>query len=456
MYLPRAAVAYQIAPKTVLRGGYGLSFDTTNVLNLGFDQTGFSRLTSTNVTNDFGMNWLAGNPAAGISPLRDPFPLRADGTRFDLPVRDALGLSARAGRGWTYNGFDLRHARQQRWRVGIQRQFGGTMVLEAAYAGMFTDRVPVSQTQSPLPENFWASGTVRNDAIASNMNANVPNPFHISNLASLRTSAPLVYSDLATQSFFTSATIRKNQLLRAFPHMNGLTNRMSPAGKVRSDALEVSFQRRFSKGFNFNVSYTLMRAREADFFYNEFDSLPSWRTSNDGRPHRLLGTTVFELPFGKGRRFAASGPLAAIVGGFQIALAYEFQPGPLLTWNNLFFYQDLGDISSVNRTLDRWFNTDGFERVAARGPAAFHRRMFPSVVDGVRADMTKDLHASLSRNIAIKERLSLLLRLDVMNVQNRSQFAAPSTNPVASDFGRITSQTLALNRFIQIQAKLIF
>lgn len=330
------------------------------------------------------------------------------------------------------------------------------MVIEAAYTGMYTDRVPLAQTLSALPANFWADGLVRNDAIANNMNANVPNPFNIANFSSLQTSNPLVYRDLATQGFFTSSTIRKNQLLRPFSQMNGLTDRMRAVGKARSDALELDFQRRFSKGFNLNVSYTRLRAREADFFYDEFDTLPSWRTSNDGRPHRIVGTGLWELPFGKGRRFANNGPAAWIVGGLQIAVAYEFQPGPLLTWNNLFYNGDLNNIGNVDRTLDRWFNTDGFERVAAKGPAAFHRRVFPSVVDGVRADMTNDWHASVSRSIPIRERVALQLRLDMLNLQNRSQFAAPSTNPQASDFGKVTSQTLALNRFIQIQAKVTF
>jgi hypothetical protein len=38
------------------------------------------------------VHWLAGNPAAGASPLTDPFPVRSDGTRFNQPLGNALGL----------------------------------------------------------------------------------------------------------------------------------------------------------------------------------------------------------------------------------------------------------------------------------------------------------------------------------------------------------------------------
>ncbi|MEO7651467.1 MAG: hypothetical protein ABIZ80_13460, partial [Bryobacteraceae bacterium] len=173
MWLPRLAAAYQLDNKTVLRTGYGMYFDTLNVLNFGLTQTGFSRTTSTNPTDDFGVNWLVGNPGAGISPLRDPFPVRSDGTRFDAPLRDALGSLAVAGRPLTFDRFDRRHARQQRWRVAVDRQLNTNMMVSVAYAGSFSDRVEVPAPLSPLPEKFWADGTVRNNTIESNLNANV-------------------------------------------------------------------------------------------------------------------------------------------------------------------------------------------------------------------------------------------------------------------------------------------
>ena len=81
--------------------GYGLYFDTLNVNVAGITQTGFSRATNTTVSNDFGQTWNVGNPGAGISALADPFPLRADGTRFDTPYGSQLGYMTVAGSSFT-------------------------------------------------------------------------------------------------------------------------------------------------------------------------------------------------------------------------------------------------------------------------------------------------------------------------------------------------------------------
>ena len=284
MWLPRVGVAYQIRSKTVLRAGYGHYYDTINVLNEAPDQTGFSRATSTVFTNDFGVNWLAGDPRRGISPMSDPFPVRANGTRFDTPTRDALGLMARAGRGWTYILYDVKHARQQRWRFGVQHQFGNSWLIDAAHAGSYSDRVSVNLPLSPLAEKYWADGLVRNNTIANNQNGNVTNPFAIANFSGLATSSPLIYQNMTTLGCYTSGTIRKNQLLRAFPQLNSVTQRLSPLGEAKTHEFSLQLQKRFSKGFNMNFNYVRQDVQQRTSFPNEFDALPFWVESTmDGR-----------------------------------------------------------------------------------------------------------------------------------------------------------------------------
>jgi hypothetical protein len=456
MWLPRLAAAYQLNARTVLRVGYGIFYDTLNVLNQGPDQTGYSRTTSTTVTNDFGQSWLAGNPGAGISPLADPFPVRAGGTRFDVPTGSALGLMAKAGRGWSYTDYDYEHARLQRWRVGIQRQLGGNMTVEAAYVGERAASIPLPHSLSPLAAQYWSFGTVRDNNAASNMTQNVTNPFRITNFAGLQTPDPVQYANLSTLGFFTSATIQKNSLLRAFPQMNVMTQANAPLGSSRTDALEITLQRRFAKGFNLNASYTRMRARAADIFSNEFDVSPTWRESNDARPHRFVAGGIYELPFGKGRNFAKTGVLNHVLGGFQVAATYEWSPGPLLDFGNLYYYGNLSDIASGSHTLDQWFNTANFERASAKLPAAYQARVFPTHVDGVRADMTNQWNTNVQRDFRIRERVKLQLRVDALNLQNRTQFAAPNVNPASTDFGRVTAQSNTTKRFIQVLARLRF
>ncbi len=461
MYLPRVGIAYQLGTKTVIRGGFGTYFDTLNVLNFGVDQTGFSRSTSPVITNDFGQTWnfpANANPNNGKSPLSDPFPVRPDGSRFDIPTRELLGAMGRVGRGFGFTDYKESRPRQQRWRAGFQRAFGSSMVIDVAYAGSYSDRILLGRSISPVPEQYWASGNVRNDAIANNLNANVTNPFLITNFNASQFS-PLVWADMQINGFFTSPTIRKSTLLRAFPQMNNVTNNTINAGYNRIHEFQVNFERRFSKGLNFNVGYTAMKIRAADFFANEFDASPTERFSNSGRPHRLVLTSLYEMPFGKGRAMFANAPKAVnyLIGGWQTSVTYEYQPGPLLDWGNAFFNgSSTSNIANVTKTYDTWFNTADFEKTANKTANSFHRRVFPTRIAGVRADMTNQWNANMSKNITITERMNMQLRLDALNVANRSQMAGPTTDPVSTNFGRVTAQTQATNRWIQVQMRLTF
>ena len=462
LWLPRVSAAWQLGTKTIVRGGYGIYYDTLNVMNSAVDQYGFSRTTRTQLTNDAGTTWLAGDPRNGISPLVDPFPVRADGTRFDVPLRDALGAMARVGEGYTFGRYDRAHPRVQRWRVGVQRELGSNMLVEASYWGQYADRLFVTTRLDALPEQYWNATNTRNNALATSMNQQVTNPFHISNFESLRTSDPTLYQHLSTLAQFTSPTIQKHRLLRPFPHMNGLNDSAANTGAARTHALELNFQRRLAQGFMVNASYTWMLQENRTILDNEFELAPTiWYPSDTARPHRLTATGLYELPFGKGRAYFKSGILNHILGGWQVALTYEFQPGPLLAWGNIFYNGNLDtfaeDVTANEQSLEQWFDTSlPFERAAANQPAAFQARVFPRVFNGVRADGLNQWNGNILRRIPLGQRARLELRGDVMNLQNRSQMNPPDMSPTSTNFGRITSQTASLNRFFQVQARLLF
>jgi hypothetical protein len=462
MWLPRASAAWQLGMKTIARGGYGVYYDTLNVMNSAVDQYGFSRATRTQLTNDAGTTWLAGDPRNGISPLVDPFPVRADGTRFDVPLEDALGAMARVGEGYTFGRYDRAHPRVQRWRVGIQRELGANMLVEASYWGQYADRLFVTTRLDALPEQYWNPTNTRNNALATSLNQQVPNPFHISNFESLRSSDPTLYQHLSTLAQFTSPTIQKHRLLRPFPHMNGLNDSAANTGAARTHALELNFQRRFAQGFMVNASYTRMVQENRTFLDNEFERTPTiWYPSDTARPHRIAATGLYELPFGQGRAYLQNGIMNHILGGWQVAVTYEFQPGPLLAWGNIFYYGNLDtfaeDVTANDQSLEQWFDTSlPFERVAANQPAAFQARVFPRFFDGVRADGLNQWNVNVLRRIRLTQRARLELRGDFINLQNRSQWNPPDLSPTSTNFGRITSQTASLNRFIQVQARLLF
>src|SRR5690606_6978086 len=179
------------------------------------------------------------------------------------------------------------------------------------------------------------------------------------------------------------------------------------------------------------------------FYFNEFDPEPTWVQSNTGVPRRFAAMGIYELPFGRGRAFAQTGVWSALFGGWQVAATYEWQPGALLDFSNIsyFYTGDLENINSGTRTLDRWFNTDGFERNAQQVPAAFQARVFPLRVDGLRADGLNRMDANIQRDIRLTERVTLQLRMDALNVANRSQFSPPNLDPTSTNFGRVTNNT---------------
>ena len=446
-WLPRVAAAYQLNSKTVLRGGAGMYYDTLNVQNETLNQLGFSWTTTTTLTNDFGQHWLVGNPSAGVSPMTDPFPIRADGTRFDSAPGSSLGPMAPVGRGYSYVPFDRPHARQYRWRLDLQRQFGSSMVLNVGYAGSYSDHIPISHNLAALPAQYNWFGTIRNDAVAANLNTNVTNPYNIKNFASLQSSNPLLYNYMASNSFFTSTTIRKSALLSPYSQMNGLTA-TEALGRAKTEQLEVSFQRRFFRGFNANAAYTRMYGYAADYFPNPFDASPAWEPSNTSKPHRLTTSAVAELPFGKGRRWLTKGPASLIAGGFQMSMISEYQPGALITWPSTTYYSgaNLTDICSGGpHTIGQWFNTANFQTGSTLVATTGQARVFPNIINGYggcRGEALKRFNLSAQREFKLWERGTLQLRGDLYNVANHSQFALPNTTTTSAQFGQITGTIL--------------
>lgn len=458
-WMPRVGVVYKIGEKMVARGGYGWFYDTNNVLNDAINQFGFSRGTNTILTNDNGLTFLNTDLANGRTTLSDPFPVRSDGTRFNAPLGNTLGVNALVGRGFTYIDRDWKRARQQRWRVGVQREIGRSMAAEVAYMGTSSDQVSLTQSLSPLPGNHWADGLVRNDGTANFLNALVPNPFNIANFDALRSENPTLYQDMANNGFFTSTTIRRHQLLRAYPHMNGLSNGRVPSGESKYHHVEMSLRQRLSHGAEFTVAYTRAWHRERDFYANEFDAEPSWRTADSSLPHHFMVTGIAEFPFGAGKPWLADPGLGrALLGSWQLSGIYHLQSGRIISWGNLFYngarYEDIV-LSRGERDRAHWFNTDLFERASAAQPAAFHRRVFPTRFDFLRGDYMNQLDLSLQREMRLAGRTRLQVRVDAINALNNVQWDQPNTSPTSTNFGVVTQQWNT-PRWIQFQTRLVF
>ena len=151
-----------------------------------FNQLGYTSATINVPSTDFGQTWLLGDPRAGILPMANPFPVRASGKRFEEPLADSLGANAILGSTFACENPKRKHARVQRWRIGVQRELFGNTSVEIAYSGQYADRVDIAIAGSTSRSSTTASGNVRDASAQTLLQQQVTNPFHIDNFASLR------------------------------------------------------------------------------------------------------------------------------------------------------------------------------------------------------------------------------------------------------------------------------
>jgi hypothetical protein len=385
MFMPRVSGAYKLGEKTVVKGGYGLFYDTLNAADYTANNLGYNSTTTVTNSTDFGQTFQLGDPRSGVLGISDPFPVR-NGQRFDQPFEDTLGVDAGAGSALNTQNQNHEHTRLQRWRFGIQREVAPNLSVEIAYDGSYADRREISIRQDYLPEQYWITGN-RNNAAQSALVANVANPYRITNFEALRTTNPALYQRMATNSFFTAGTVQTNRLLRPFSQFNtgnGLVYQNLPLGENKGRSVQVLVNRRYANGFTANMALSFTKTR-SNRTVNEFDREPTlWLDDNNSRPYRLSGGAVYELPFGANRRWMHDGGvLAALAGGWQLAGTFERQPGSLIQFTtntngapggNVLFTGDMNNIKKdkpeialdVNGKIDPdkyWFNIEASNAV---------------------------------------------------------------------------------------------
>jgi hypothetical protein len=453
MWMPRLAAVYKLGERTVIKAGYGMYYDTLNAADFNPNTQGFSSTTTVTNSTDFGQTFLMGNPYRGELGFSDPFPVRANGTRFDQPTGSRLGVDTIAGSGFTNLNQNHRHARQQRWRIAVQREFAKNLSVEVSYDGAYSDDIEVGIRQDFLPEQYWIPGSrnARDTATQALLTGQVTSPYALSNFAVLQSTNPLLYQRMAANSFFTATTVQRHRLLRQFSHINNLTYSNLPLGEVKARTFLINVNRRFANGFTANGALSFSNTR-SNRTVEEFDREPTlWLENNDSRPYRISAAAVYELPFGPGKRWLQKGVVGTLAGGWQVASTFEYQPGSLIQFNtNLFYYGNIEDIKkskpeialNADGTIDAnkyWFNIEGFERDNARTPTAFQTRAFPFQIDGLRGPGLTYTNLNVSRTIGLRGRRALQARLDVQNLFNYATYNNPTTDPTNTNFGKVTT-----------------
>ncbi|WP_446743411.1 carboxypeptidase regulatory-like domain-containing protein [Silvibacterium acidisoli] len=499
--LPRLGFAYQVDSNTVVRGGYGLYTDTINAHDEGgsphsaispvggtwsgvefsSNQGGYSTSTTDNSSTTYGANF-----AQGSTPLSDPFPA-VNGMRFDPIIGNAAGSLYYVGTSPTIYDHNMKPSRAQRWYVGLQHQFGSSTMVEVAYVGSWVKDIPISHSIDHAPEGLFTGGNQPNTAANALLSSQVTNPFRISNFGDLAQSNAAAYNRMALNSYFTAAKINLSYLLTADPQMTGFAMYQS-LGESHFQELQFNLTRRYHSGLTLMGALQLNDQHDRDYFANVYDPAPSWEPSNNSMPYRVTGEALYELPFGHDREWLRNGIASKVLGGYQLTGSYERQPGPLLVFSNLFYIgtpnKDIklkhpvyvNNQANGGSNYVQWLNKGkvtasysggtctytgtGFVTNSSCQPNSYNETVFPTRVNGVRAQATDTIQMGVQRKVAITERVGFEARIEAYNLLNRQVLGTPNVTPTSATFGQITadggSNGSGNGRWLSIQGRLRF
>lgn len=426
-FAPRLGISYRIKDKTVIRMGYGKSYD------IGVFGSVFGHAVTQNlpvlaiqeIRSPGGRNFLeAFNLAQG--PTAPVFPAVPSNGRFRLP--NGISVRVRPER--------MRLPSVDAWNATFQHQLTRTISVEAAYVGnkgthVFTSDGPSFDLNQPTVVGFGTLST----------NERKP--------------------------FFTK--FGWSQSLGYF--CNCSSNDYH--------ALQTKVEKRFSDTYSILAHYTLSRQRNFDSNYFTIDPRVNYGVTDNDRTHVFLAANLFELPFGRGKRFlgGASRAVDLIVGGWQINQVTNILSGlPFTpTYQNAGQDRDngparpnlVGDANVSNRSAEGWFAVSTKQLTANGETSGPWQRPQKGTFGNVgrntlRGPKFVNTDFSIFKNFNLTEQWKMSFRAEIFNLFNHANLARPngcvdcSLGPTGTS-GKIRSlQQDALMRQVQFALRLTF
>ncbi len=400
-FAPRFGMSYRWNDKTVIRAGYGISW-------VPLADNGFAFNFPIRENNSF----QAANAFVPAGAMRTGFPAFVP---FQVP-QDGIIRNAPASV-FNYIRQDVREAYVQSWNLSVQRALPKQLSLEMAYVG--NSGVGITGVQ--------------------NMNAGL-----------------VVGAGANGQPF--------NQL---FGRRDAINNIYFGTG-TNYHSMQTKLDRRFSNGFALTTAYTWGKAIDSTgadnggfvFYINPRRNRA--RADGDVR-HVFVQSYIYELPFGKGKQMATSGPASLLLGGWQVNGVLTLQtgapfnlsvPGGIINAPGNGNYPDLVGTHSVSKgvgTHTTWFDTSVFRQPAAGNFGTLGRNILTGPGLG-------NLDFSLFRKFSFTERIRAEFRVESFNVTNTAKFNNPNGDITSPNFGRVTGAQGAPNgpREIQLGLKVTF
>ena len=439
---PRFGLAYQLGTKTVIRSGGSILYDSnredgnadSGIQGFGgtFNAPGNSLSNGIAFTfnNGFKQPQFASLVDAGRPPRIDP--TLANGTSPSFKS----GESGRVGYFTDYN-FTVEHS------------FTPSTVWLTSFHANYGVKLRQSQVLNQLdPKYIPIYGNLLTVAVSDPRIA----------AAGVR----LPYAGFATNRPLTEA-------LRQYPQYTTV-NGDTASGHSTYNALETSFQKRFSKGLWSMLSYTFSKTLVSVQGMNVFNKLTEKEVSNLNRPHIFSLAYIYDLPFGKGKQFMANAhPVVnGVLGGWTISAVHRYQSGaPISVGGCSQQLYGAGNarcnyvpgVPLTNPNWDRTVQTSPFlNRAAFVQPANGVYGDVPGRIPTLYepAQLNEDLAVSKNFPLGSVERRNIEFRASAFNVSNRHLLGGLTTGINSATFGTFSNPQANLPRNLQFSLRLSF
>lgn len=391
-FAPRFGISYRLDEKTVIRSGYGLSY-----IPYADNQYAYNfPVRQNNAFNPANSFVPAGKMADGL-PAPLPFNVPTDGIIRNAPnqVYEVIPLDYHEGYIQSYN-------------LAVQRALPGKFTLDVAYVGNKGTRIP----------------TVYNANAGMILGAG-----------------------------------RDGRPLWAKYRRDADTNFRFIGTSNSYNSLQVKFDRRFSGGFSMTSAYTWSKAidiaNDNTGFSYYINPERSRGPADFDRRHMFNQSYIWELPFGKGKHWATSGPAGHVLGGWQVSGILTLMSGSSL------------NISAPNASLNAPGNNNNPNYVGSGGlpvsgdinfratgnnqAAWFDKSVFVAPPANTFGNVGRNafkgpgfanVDLTIFRRFTITERLKAEFRVESFNFTNTPQYPNPDGGFGNATFGQVTSAAI--------------
>ncbi len=406
---PRIGIAWAVRPKWSIRAGWGMFYVAPSAqINNNSSPEGYTATESMATTDQ-------------LTPV---FKLSDGPPQYRWPNPSSVTASAANGKAVSYSPREAKLGANQQWHLTLQREFAAGIVVETAYVGSRGQHLLFRRDMNQVAPQLLGPGNA--------------------------------------------------QTRRPYPNFLAVNSNEQDANSIYH-SFQLTMNKRFVHGLTFSSTYTLSKSiDESSYDFttargNEVQIVTrrdlNRAISQFDIPQRFTGAAVYELPFGRNRRYLTnSGIVDGVLGGWRLSGIFVANAGTPFTvymgganlsgslagsWlpNRI----GEGTLPQSERSIYRWFDTQAFVAPAAYEFGNSGRNI-------LRGPGLWNLDFALAKEFRIPiprlEISKLQVRVLVSNVANHPNFAVPSSNIGTASVGTITSAGAA--RIMQIGARYEF